>query len=177
MYTRFLLRASASLALAALGLGCSSVDVPAHDLEVVVDDQGVTRSGVIAFEDRDEDVTNSKATASCGLYTGDCGHEFPTKGALRGGAPTLGPSFTLVSGSYTSFGEGVNRTYDLVLQRAPSGTPPQETAYGNPVDPDRVSCRLYYFGDNPRLSEISDEGKTSDCSPTVKLTVRFRDPS
>ena len=177
MYMRFALRAFASLALAALGLGCSSVDVPAHDLEVVVDDQGVIRSGVIAFEDRDEDVTNSNATASCGLYTGDCGHESPTTGSLRGGAPTLGPSFTLVSGSYTSFDEGQTRTYDLVLQRAPSGAPPQKTSYGTPYDPDRVSCRLYFFGDDPRLSEISDAGKTSDCSQTVELTVRFRDPS
>ena len=151
--------------LLVLEAGCSSSSIPAHELDAVVEYDGVTTRGVLSFPERDPEGAHSDGDSSCGWSSGDCGSDSPTHARISGaGTP-------ITSAVYTTLHTGENVTYDIGIAR----TPADEAAYREdekargyiPGGQGGITCRVY----------DSELGKPQDCyyaRSTVRITLTRR---
>jgi len=136
------------LPFAAAGLfvvsGCASSTIGAHQLEAVVEYNGVTTRSVLAFPDRDPEASHAAGDSSCSFSKGNCGNDSPTDARVEGegGSPT-----PIATGRYTTLHTGENGTYDIALTR----TADDEAAYQRMVKEHgsaaptlpTIMCRVY----------------------------------
>jgi hypothetical protein len=126
------------LMLAALGVTGCGHDVPAQELEVVLDYDGVRHQGVIAFPAHDDDDNAVSGDDTCGWTTGNCGEQGYAEGTLvQGDLPFEGARLT-------SSDDGAFRTYDVFLRRSPEDAAAEAAAAAaSPYVPrNRFACRV-----------------------------------
>ena len=146
-----------ALMLAALAVTGCGHDVPAQELGVVLDYDGVRHQGVIAFPAHDDDDNAVSGDDSCGWSTGNCGEQGYAEGTLvQGDLPLQGARLT-------SFDHGAFRTYDIFLRRSPADEEAEAAAaHASPYVPrNRFTCRV----SNTEL------GRPTQCYGTNKACV------
>lgn len=120
------------LSLSACG---PSTIVPAHELQVELDYDGVRSTALIAFPEHDAEMHQVPGDDSCELFSGNCGYATPSIGTVQGQSP-------ITRAEMTTTVRHLSITYDFFVERSESDQEEYSStnhAYNEP----EVLCRIY----------------------------------